>query len=57
MTRNIFPILLTAGIFLAGVALARTPDANPKVLLKTTMGDITIDEVREVCNWIADEIK
>jgi cyclophilin family peptidyl-prolyl cis-trans isomerase len=43
MTRNILPILLTAGIFLAGVALAQTPVANPKVLLKTSKGDITIE--------------
>lgn len=43
MTRSILPILLTAGIFLAGTALAQTPAANPKVLLKTTKGDITIE--------------
>lgn len=43
MTRNILPILFTASIFLAGVALAQTPAANPKVLLKTTKGDITIE--------------
>lgn len=43
MTRNILPILVTASIFLAGVALAQTPAANPKVLLKTTKGDITIE--------------
>jgi cyclophilin family peptidyl-prolyl cis-trans isomerase len=43
MTRNILPILLTASIFLAGVALAQAPAANPKVLLKTSKGDITIE--------------
>jgi peptidyl-prolyl cis-trans isomerase A (cyclophilin A) len=43
MTRNIIPILITASVFLAGVALAQTPPANPKVLLKTTKGDITIE--------------
>jgi len=43
MTRNILPILVTAGIFLAGAALAETPAANPKVLFKTTKGDITIE--------------
>jgi cyclophilin family peptidyl-prolyl cis-trans isomerase len=43
MTRNIIPILFTAGIVFAGVALAQTPAANPKVLLKTTKGDITIE--------------
>ena len=43
MTRSILPILVTAGVFLAGVALAQAPAANPKVLLKTTKGDITIE--------------
>ena len=43
MTRNILPILVTASIFLAGVALAQAPAANPKVLFKTTKGDITIE--------------
>jgi cyclophilin family peptidyl-prolyl cis-trans isomerase len=43
MTRNILPILVTASIFLAGVALAQTTAANPKVLFKTTKGDITIE--------------
>jgi len=43
MTRHILPVLLTAGIFLAGVALAQTPAANPKILFKTTKGDITVE--------------
>jgi cyclophilin family peptidyl-prolyl cis-trans isomerase len=43
MTRNIIPILITASIFLAGVALAQAPAANPKVLFKTTKGDITVE--------------
>ena len=43
MTRNILPILITASVFLAGLALAGAPAANPKVLLKTTKGDITIE--------------
>ncbi len=43
MTRYILPVLLAATIFLAGSALAQTPAANPKVLLKTTMGDITLE--------------
>jgi cyclophilin family peptidyl-prolyl cis-trans isomerase len=43
MTRNILPILFTAGIFLAGAVLAQTPAANPKVLFKTTKGDITVE--------------
>jgi len=42
MTRNILPILITASLFLAGFALAQS-SANPKVLLKTTKGDITIE--------------
>jgi len=43
MTRNILPILITASIFIAGVALTAAPAANPKVLLKTSQGDITIE--------------
>jgi cyclophilin family peptidyl-prolyl cis-trans isomerase len=43
MTRQLFPVLFTATIFLAGAVLAQTPAANPKVLLKTTKGDITIE--------------
>jgi cyclophilin family peptidyl-prolyl cis-trans isomerase len=43
MTRNILPILITASIFIAGVALTAAPAANPKVLLKTSKGDITIE--------------
>lgn len=43
MTRNILPMLVTASVFLAGVALAQAPAANPKVLFKTTKGDITIE--------------
>jgi cyclophilin family peptidyl-prolyl cis-trans isomerase len=43
MTRNILPILFTVSVFLAGAALAQTPAANPKVLFKTTKGDITIE--------------
>ena len=43
MTRNILPILVTVGVFLAGLALAQAPSATPKVLLKTTKGDITIE--------------
>ncbi len=43
MTRNIIPILFTAGVFLAGAALAQAPAANPKVLFKTTKGDITVE--------------
>jgi peptidyl-prolyl cis-trans isomerase A (cyclophilin A) len=43
MTRNVLPFIFTATVFLAGVALAMGPAANPKVLFKTTKGDITIE--------------
>ena len=43
MTRNLLPILVAAAVFITGLALAQTPAANPKVLLKTTMGDITLE--------------
>jgi cyclophilin family peptidyl-prolyl cis-trans isomerase len=44
MTRNVLPILISASLFLAGLALAQAaPAANPKVLLKTSKGDITIE--------------
>jgi cyclophilin family peptidyl-prolyl cis-trans isomerase len=43
MTRHFLPALLAAAAFLAGLAMAQTPAANPKVLLKTTKGDITIE--------------
>jgi len=43
MTRHVLPIFLAATFFIAGLALAQTPAANPKVLLKTSMGDITLE--------------
>lgn len=43
MTRHFLPALLTAAVFLAGLAMAQAPAANPKVLLKTTKGDIAIE--------------
>ena len=43
MIRHILPVLIAAGVFLAGAVLAQTPAANPKVLLKTSKGDITIE--------------
>lgn len=43
MTRHFLPALLAAAVFLAGLAMAQAPAANPKVLLKTTKGDITIE--------------
>jgi peptidyl-prolyl cis-trans isomerase A (cyclophilin A) len=43
MTRHILPVIAAAALFAAGLALAQTPAANPKVLIKTTMGDITLE--------------
>jgi len=43
MTRHLLPVIAVAALFAAGLALAQTPAANPKVLLKTTMGDITLE--------------
>ena len=43
MTRNLLPVLIAATIFVGGLALAQTPSANPKVLLKTSKGDITLE--------------
>jgi peptidyl-prolyl cis-trans isomerase A (cyclophilin A) len=43
MTRHLLPFAISATLFVAGAALAQTPAANPKVLLKTTMGDITLE--------------
>jgi len=43
MTRHFLPALLAAAVFLAGLAMAQAPAANPKVQLKTNKGDITIE--------------
>jgi peptidyl-prolyl cis-trans isomerase A (cyclophilin A) len=43
MTRNILPVLFAATAFLAGTVMAQAPAANPKVLFKTSQGDITIE--------------
>lgn len=43
MTRLFLPALVTAGVFLAGAVLAQAQAADPKVLLKTSKGDITIE--------------
>jgi cyclophilin family peptidyl-prolyl cis-trans isomerase len=43
MTRHILPVLAATVLFAAGLALAQGPAANPKVLLKTSMGDITLE--------------
>ncbi|OGD19252.1 MAG: hypothetical protein A2Y70_05815, partial [Candidatus Aminicenantes bacterium RBG_13_64_14] len=56
-------MLVTASIFLAGVALAQTPAANPKVLFKTTKGDITIElypakapiTVKNILDYVGDK--
>jgi cyclophilin family peptidyl-prolyl cis-trans isomerase len=41
MTRHILPVLIASALLLAGAVMAQA--ANPKVLLKTTKGDITIE--------------
>jgi len=43
MTRLFLPALVTAGVFLAGTVLAQTTAVHPRVLLKTSQGDITIE--------------
>jgi len=43
MTRHILPVLAASVVFLAGAVLAQAPSANPKVLLKTSKGDITME--------------
>ncbi len=43
MTRNLLPVIAAAMIFVGGLALAQTPAANPKVLVKTSLGDITLE--------------
>jgi cyclophilin family peptidyl-prolyl cis-trans isomerase len=43
MTRQIFLTLTLAGMLLAATALAQTPSAATKVLMKTSKGDITIE--------------
>jgi cyclophilin family peptidyl-prolyl cis-trans isomerase len=43
MTRQILLTLFVAGSFLAGLAMAQTPAAATKVLMKTSKGDITIE--------------
>jgi peptidyl-prolyl cis-trans isomerase B (cyclophilin B) len=43
MTRQFVLTLFVAGSFLAGLAIAQTPAAATKVLMKTSKGDITIE--------------
>ena len=43
MTRNLLPVIAAGLIFAGGLALAQAPAANPKVLLKTSLGDITLE--------------
>jgi len=43
MTAKIILAIFAAVIFVAGLALAQAPAANPKVLFKTSKGDITLE--------------
>jgi cyclophilin family peptidyl-prolyl cis-trans isomerase len=43
MTRHLWPALFAATVLIVGLALAQAPAANPKVLLKTSKGDITLE--------------
>ena len=43
MTRQILLALFVGGSFLAGLAIAQTPAAATKVLMKTSKGDVTIE--------------
>lgn len=43
MRRNALPVLIAASLILGGLGQARTSADNPKVLLQTTQGDITIE--------------
>ncbi|HOW85104.1 MAG TPA: peptidylprolyl isomerase [Candidatus Aminicenantes bacterium] len=43
MTRNLLPVLAAVLVCAGGLALAQSPAANPRVLLKTTLGDITLE--------------
>ena len=43
MTRQILMMLTAGAMILAGAALAQTPAAATKVLMKTSLGDITIE--------------
>lgn len=43
MTRQVLLTLVVAGLFVAGSAIAQTPAAATKVLMKTSKGDITIE--------------
>src|SRR5512136_493407 len=43
MTARILLAISAAGAIVAGIALAQAPAANPKILLKTTKGDIIIE--------------
>lgn len=43
MTRHLLPVLIAATVFVAGLAIAQAPGTNPKVLLKTSKGDITLE--------------
>jgi len=43
MTTRILMAVFAAGALMAGVAFAQAPAANPKVLFKTSKGDITLE--------------
>src|SRR5512138_1413856 len=43
MTARTLLTLFAAGAIVAGAAMAQAPAANPKVLLKTSLGDITLE--------------
>jgi peptidyl-prolyl cis-trans isomerase A (cyclophilin A) len=43
MMRHLWPALIAATVLVAGLAVAQTPAADPKVLLKTSLGDITLE--------------
>jgi cyclophilin family peptidyl-prolyl cis-trans isomerase len=43
MTRQVLLALFVAGSFFAGLAVAQTPAAATKVLMKTSKGDITLE--------------
>ena len=42
MTRHILPVIVMT-FFAAGLALAQSPAVNPRVLLRTSLGDITLE--------------
>src|SRR5512135_958189 len=43
MTRNVLSLFAAALLLLVPLGSAQTPAANPRILLKTSLGDITIE--------------